>query len=277
MYDTQILPIILYCSEIWGVHEWRMLESFHVKFCKYVLGVGVNSTNAAVLSECGRHNLVCFTILRCVKYWCKLLCMNDTRYPKQCYIMLTKLDNSGRETWVSHIRKIICLYGFSYAWEFQNIINIDMFVKQFSQRIIDCNSQSILSELNDHSNLDFYSSVKESFKTESYLSTIRNKDLRRFLTLLRIGELNIMKNNGRKNNVPRELRLCPFCKDELEDELHFMFLCPLYNDLRKKYMSNVKYKTIQSLIDIMQTGNVNDVYLYAKFIKDAFNLRCSLL
>ena len=67
---------------------------------------------------------------------------------------------------------------------------------------------------------------------ESYLLSVHNKDLRIYLTRFRIGELNIMKNVGRRNAIPRVLRSCTFCKDVLEDEFHFIVVCPVYNELR---------------------------------------------
>ena len=39
---------------------------------------------------------------------------------------------------------------------------------------------------------------------------------------------------GRFHNVPLEKRLCQLCNSkEIEDEQHFLCVCPIYNDYRK--------------------------------------------
>ena len=39
---------------------------------------------------------------------------------------------------------------------------------------------------------------------------------------------------GRYQGIPREQRLCPLCDiDKVEDELHILFDCPRYCELRK--------------------------------------------
>ena len=32
------------------------------------------------------------------------------------------------------------------------------------------------------------------------------------------------------------IHLCPLCIEEEEDKLHFLFQCPVYHDLRLKYL-----------------------------------------
>ena len=37
IFDTKILPILHYGSEIWGYHEGQAIENVHIKFCKFLL------------------------------------------------------------------------------------------------------------------------------------------------------------------------------------------------------------------------------------------------
>ena len=52
----------------------------------------------------------------CIKYWLKLIQMSDSRYPKQCYYMLKRLDEAGRKTWATNIRELLYVYDFGYIW-----------------------------------------------------------------------------------------------------------------------------------------------------------------
>ena len=49
-----MVPIILYASEIWGIYNIDEVDKLHFKFCKTILGVRPQTSNAAVLGELGR-------------------------------------------------------------------------------------------------------------------------------------------------------------------------------------------------------------------------------
>jgi len=40
IFDTCVLPILTYCSEVWGNDVHKVIEDVHVKFCRNQLGVG---------------------------------------------------------------------------------------------------------------------------------------------------------------------------------------------------------------------------------------------
>ena len=52
IYDSIVLSILCYGSEIWGTKMWSEIEIVHNKFCKYVLGLSPRSVNVAAPPEC---------------------------------------------------------------------------------------------------------------------------------------------------------------------------------------------------------------------------------
>ena len=46
---------------------------------------------------------------------------------------------------------------------------------------------------------------------------------------------------GRHHGLPRYDRLCRLCKDEVENEIHFMLQRPVYETLRQKYLPKILY------------------------------------
>ena len=59
MFDSQILPILEYGSEIWyRGKQCDIVENVHVTYLKNTLGVGVHTCNQAVYVETGRLPLV---------------------------------------------------------------------------------------------------------------------------------------------------------------------------------------------------------------------------
>ena len=59
--------------------------------------------DCVALGECGRLPLCIDHHIKCIKYWCKLLCMPENRYPRNCYLMLKQHDSIGRKNWASAI------------------------------------------------------------------------------------------------------------------------------------------------------------------------------
>ena len=48
---------------------------------------------------------------------------------------------------------------------------------------------------------------------------------------------------------------CPFCPDILEEESHFLFCCPAYDDARRKYLSHIIVPdTVHSLNSVFDNG-----------------------
>ena len=65
-----------------------------------------------------------------------------------------------------------------------------------------------------------------------------------------------MIEEGRYRGVERNERVCPFCTmNVVEDEYHFLLVCPMYRELRKTYLPRFycrwpsKNKFIKSLND----------------------------
>ena len=73
IFDKCIVPILTYGSEVWGYKVHKSIENVHSKFCKVQLGVGNNTPTPALLGECGRDRMYISCIVKCVKYWLKLV------------------------------------------------------------------------------------------------------------------------------------------------------------------------------------------------------------
>ena len=93
-----------------------------------------NSCDAMALGECGRFPLCMSYMPICVKYWLKLIRMENTRYTKSCYEMLRQFDSLGRYTWATNIKNMLNLYGFGYVWIAQDVGNDENFISLFKTK-----------------------------------------------------------------------------------------------------------------------------------------------
>ena len=82
---------------------------------------------------------------------------------------------------------------------------------------------------------------------------------------------------GRHNDTHKDQRFCPFCPQAVENELHFMFTCPIYSHLRVRYLQTItnnirsfEYlphdRKMQILLTVMDQGT-------CKFIASSLELR----
>ncbi len=248
-----------------------------MKFCKYVLGVSRNTPSCAVLGECGRVPLSVLYMSRCIKYWLKLVQVySPNRYPKCCYDILYNLDLAGRHTWATDIKLLLYGIGFGYVWLSQGVGNIVTFICTLKQRLTDICMQDWSSEISYMSKLSSYQSFKYDLMPEPYLYCVNYFVYRRALSKLRCSNhrLAIEKQRG---TIERRLRYCKYCVniniEVIEDEYHFVMICPLYENIRQVYLS--KFCTLRSpekFIRLMSSKSDIVLNNLSKFVFIAFKI-----
>jgi hypothetical protein len=103
-------------------------------------------------------------------------------------------------------------------------------------------------ELQGQPKLRFYRTFKDIFIAEKYVKVCSTKTNRSFISQLRSGVLPLKVEVGRFSQLPLNKRLCDNCKTVIEDENHFIFTCPLYDNLRHEYFTYVtQYHDIQRM------------------------------
>ena len=184
VFDRAIAPV-LYGSEIWGHTVAEPIEKVQITFCKFILGVGKTANNVAILGEVGRLPMFIQYHKRCVKYWLKLIEMDQNRNPLACYKMLKDLDDQGRRTWATDIRNMLYRYGFGHVWMNQGVGDTTAFINAFYQRVRDCAMQEWNSSRANSSKLKFYNRVKTELGFELYLTHKNVKKLRAAMSRFR--------------------------------------------------------------------------------------------
>ena len=121
--------------------------------------------------------------------------------------------------------------------------------KRVFQRLYDIFIQESFSEINKpESKFRTYKKLKTKTGFEKYRSIITSQKDRISLTKLRLSNHQLMIEKGRHESIPKEMRFCPFCKNQVEDEVHFLMQCKTYKIFRKtafaKYL-NTKIPKIQ--------------------------------
>ena len=115
-------------------------------------------------------------------------------------------------------------------------------------------------------------------ETEEYVRYQHDRQGRSLLAQLRCGILPIKIETGRFSNIEPDKRLCELCEmKKVEDEIHFVCECPIYDVIRKtmydcvsKTCDNFKDMGVALKFQFLLKSRWRDV---SKFLKLAWNIR----
>ena len=277
IFDVQIQPIMQYGSEIWGLDKAaNECEKLHLYALKKFLNVDIKTPNDLVYKEMCRYPITINSTINCIRYWIKLVQMENHRLPRKAYNVLYRLDNNGKETWATNIRLCLSQNGFGYAWMNQGVGNANTFLKTLKERLIDCKWQNVHDHVNTSDRFAFYSLISTTEKSLAcHLSLDIKLHLKRILTKFRFGVSSINVHYFRYRNYDERQLLCPFCQNVEENEVHFVLCCPLYENIRRHYIKEKYYRVpnIFKLRILLCSKNEKVVEDLCRFLYVAFKRR----
>ena len=174
LFDTCIIPILLYGSEVWGPfmnHDWvkwdsTQTEKIHTQFLKRLLGVNRSTTNVTTRSEMGRHSLQENIVVRNINY----IKYVESKGPQSLVKQAANYEQLNTENRNS-------LYSIYKKWE-QILPNHN--IKTISK----CKLKKLVKEEFDSTwktqvasfpKADSYRLFKDQVKFESYLTDIKSR------------------------------------------------------------------------------------------------------
>ena len=312
IFNHTIKPILLYGSEIWGsfsynnfmknpdnfitkeIDKWAV-EKVHTRFCKFSLGVRSNASNHAARSELGSYPILYDVIINIIKYWCHL--MKDRTKMGELLLkavnVSVNLDIDKGDSWINCCKAIF------------NYLNLDYLFKNFDKwstsQIISKVKFALKTKFNKlwHDKLNFdntnnstqpgnklrtYKKFKQTFSFEPYL-LVGTKKQRLIMSKLRISAHDLTIERGRYLKLDIKDRICPLCKTQVEDEVHFVLECSSLKFLRQKFFQDIdqinkNFKHLNSenkFIWLFVNEDKPILLKLLKFIEEMFEQRQNLI
>ena len=152
------------------------------------------------------------------------------------------------------------------------------------QRLKDIFHQESFAQMHEESSkLRTYKHLKTEIGFESYINLIPNEEERVALPKLRLSNHELVIEKGRHVKIEKELRRCPLCHNEIEDETHFLILCKafieerktLFEDMNKvdrDFLGKNSLKQVKFLLK-----NKHTIKITSQFTKKCFQLRETLI
>ena len=280
LFDTLVSSILNYACEAWGFHDGKDIEMLHTKCLRKILCVNKSTNLTGLYGELGRFPLNIMRKLHIFRYWYKIQQTNDNTLIRHIYAMLESDANNGinynNQNWAYQIKLTLEALGLNYVWTgTQNISDINI----IKQRLFDQYKQSWYSNINNSNRLSSYCRYKHEFRCEIYLDIIHEKRFKIALSRFRLSSHQLEIERGRYHDIARDERLCKFCPSKcIENEYHFMLVCPLYQELRRQYLKPYfcSWPTLNKFDRIMSTENKKEILNLAKYVYFATKLRSNL-
>ena len=278
LFDKLVSPILNYAAEVWGFFQANHIERVHLQFCKRLLGVKKSTQNNFVYGEFGRINFQTRRFFIILKYWLKIVNTEENKFIKCIYqTMLADIDNNNRKTnWALLVKKLLANLGFYEVWLQQSVGDDGIFLSLVKQRLKDNFVQKWNEELNRSSRAIFYRCIA-NFEFSPYLDMITVKKFRLALAKLRTSSHRLEVEMGRWARPERtalENRKCKHCQT-LEDEYHFILICPLYSNLRTLYIKKYYYTrpNMFKFTELLFSNSKIQIRNLATFVYKAFEER----
>ena len=278
LIDTLIKPIILYASDFWGCLKMpskNPVQKLLLMIYRQLLGVQKQTADVGVLLELGTVPLSLFATKLAVKNWERIRKGRGNG-------ILVDVFKTSEDSWDCRVRGVLDLYDMSefYVNEYADRLHPFIYKKLFGRMSDGYHDESFKSISEETSKLRTYALFKTDVGLEPYLLDIKGFDMRSRVTKFRLSNHHLRIETGRRDKIPKHQRFCPFCPAEVEDEHHFLFVCPAFRGLRQEYIrpivgSVVGFETAPKNIKTKCLMSKADFKLY-KFISMGMDLRAFL-
>ena len=248
LYDSMVWPIISYGAAIWGTKEYFAINAVQHRACRFFLGVGKYTPNAAVTGDMGWIPPIVRQWKTVIGHWFRLNNLEETRINHTVFKWTHQLQNSTKnwcykvEHETNSVANLTLTAGEIYSiMERRNFINTfqETLFEKINNKWYSCiNAVHGVSGLNNGNKLRNYKQFKSIYKTEAYVKNdILPRSHRSALSKFRCGVAPLKIETGRYQSLPINERTCFHCDNIIEDETHVLMRCPLYDNLRNDLLS----------------------------------------
>ena len=157
MFDTMVLPILLYGSEVTGFENHSMLERLCLQFYKIILNVKKTTPNLILYGELGRHPVSIDIKTRMIGFWQRIVNGKPDKISSKLYSILLAMHNRDlfHSKWLMYIKDILNDSGLEHYW--LNQTNVPLHI-----------SKSVKLKLTESHSLSWKEEVFESPKCLNY-------------------------------------------------------------------------------------------------------------
>ena len=234
LFNSCIVPIMDYCSSIWGYKHYQASDNVQHRAIRYFLGVHRFAPTAAISGDVGWLPAQSRRRLNMLRLWNRLIIMDSDRITKR--VFESEYNNPRTNNWCNEIKSIMDDLQLSAHYNSKSTVDLQ------SARLLICNVHNVrwARSLQSSPKLRTYRSFKDTLEVEKYVTLNFSKHERSTMAQFRCGILPLRIETGRYVNEPLDERLCTMCDaGQIESEIHFLLDCKLYDEIRRDIYLNL--------------------------------------
>ena len=236
LYDSKILPILCYASEVIGLYNFPRCELVQNRHFKQFLGIRTSVSNSVALCEAGATPLQSLRQMRAIAYYSRLLTQIKDGSNALCIEALrTQFElaqNGCSNSWGGHLILLLQRFDSLQLWNPPRETEIQSSLSNLMENV---KTAGINEQMEKATSTRFYGAVRSPTPGPGPQLSPNIKipiNYRIALTRLRTSSVRLDIITGAWSSTPRNERICRLCHAEIGDEEHFLLRCSALADLR---------------------------------------------
>jgi len=245
LFNHTIVPILLYGSEVWGFESCEIIDVFQRKFLKQQLRFKRSTPNCMVYGDTGQIKLSLTAESRMLMFWFKIAYSSDqTKFTHALYKLMLQLHERQEIDfkWGAKVKSLLDGYGFGGLWAPENNpgVSLEWFRSAISLRIQDVFKQNWWADVWESSSCLNYRMFKTDHRMESNLVILEKRHVE-VIHKFRCANFPLPVHKKPSHTHLQASNECPLCKNDVGDEFHYLFICPVLNASRKELLPKYYY------------------------------------
>jgi len=280
LYDIIIWPIIAYGASVWGTKSYSCINSIQSRAMRFILCVGKYTPINALYGELGWQPPHVKQWRSVSQQWHIFQIMDTNRVNYHIFKFCHNKSNRNCKNWHFQVKQ----HGASVGLQQLLDGNMSMPSRNFCDKIASATMDMFVGTWRANidketgpsgrgrNKLRTYKLLKNNFNTEKYVtcSHVPRKHKSAY-TKFRCGVAPLRLETGRYDGTPLDLRICPLCKLAVESEIHVMFHCQFYQNIRedvlpRAYEINTNFSNLSNEEKLVfMLSNENMMKISAKY------------
>ncbi len=220
IFESNVESVLSYSVSTLALKKFDF-ERIQSRAARYFLGVHPKTPIPALMGELGWTAFKYKRWIALCRTWNRFINMDDCRINKQIFL---NDYYANIETWCSSFYYVCYTLGLEEYYNNLSEIDLTMFIEKLGNFVQDKWLESVHSK----PKLRTYKKFKSKLVPEDYVLRLMSRFHRSTFAKLRCGILPLSIEVGRYRGIKVEDRICPLCKNGVEDEIHFLFECSEY-------------------------------------------------
>ena len=207
LWISMVRPLLEYGVEVWGGGGWEEAERIQNLAGRTLLGLPKTTAVEVIRGDLGWLSMKARRDLKLLKYWGRLLCMEDSRLVKQIYRHCKTKMTGLKTSFCYHIQNLLISLNLEHVWFSEEIGEYKDWIKLAETSVCQMDANLWSRDMQKKTKLRTYRSIKSALRQEEYVVWGMPPEHRRCYARIRSGSLQLRIESGRWNKEPEKDRV----------------------------------------------------------------------